>query len=125
MATTVRRNQHLLIHREPTLHLGPCLVFLDPAKKGLRYPNLKSKTSLQSQLKLTVTVSHQHHLSLQSDLLLNVIGLLITSIHFPTQSTAANHLSVQLLIVINLSNPLFKYVLTRISSNHCQNITVY
>ena len=40
-ATTVRQNQHLLIHRAPTLHPGLSLVFLDPAKKCLRYPNLK------------------------------------------------------------------------------------
>ena len=53
-ATTVRRNQHLLINRAPTLNPGPCLVFLDPAKKGLRYPNLKSKTSLLLQLKLNL-----------------------------------------------------------------------
>ena len=59
-ATTVRRNQHLLIHRAPTLHPGPCLVFLDPAKKGLRYPNLKSKTSLHLQLKHTVSIHFYH-----------------------------------------------------------------
>ena len=53
-ATTIRQNQHPLIHRAPTLDPGPCLVFLDPAKKGLRYPNLKSKTNLLLQLKLTV-----------------------------------------------------------------------
>ena len=29
-------------------------MFLDPAKKGLRYPNLKSKSSLHLQLKFTV-----------------------------------------------------------------------
>ena len=52
--TTVRRNQHLLIHRAPTLNPGPYLVFLDPAKKGLRYPNLKRKTSLLVQLKLNM-----------------------------------------------------------------------
>ena len=50
--------------RAPTLHPGPCLVFLDPAKKGLRYPNLKSKTSLLFKLKLTVTSSHQSLVSL-------------------------------------------------------------
>ena len=76
------------------MHPGPCLVFLDPAKKGLRYPNLKSKTSLLLQLKLTVTSSHQshqHHLSLQSVLLLvnNVDHLLITLIN-----TAATHFSI-------------------------------
>ena len=45
------------------------MVFLDPTKKGLRYPNIKIKTSLLLQLKLTITSfhqSHQHHLSLQS-----------------------------------------------------------
>ena len=63
-ATTIRKNQHLLVHRAPTLDPGPCLVFLDPAKKGLRYPNLKKQVKLAFTLKLTVTLLH--HLSLQS-----------------------------------------------------------
>ena len=62
-ATTVRQNQHLLMHRAPTLYPGPCLVFLDPAKKGLRYPNLKSKTSLL--LQYSILVSHKRSLSHQ------------------------------------------------------------
>ena len=63
-ATTVWRNQHLLINRAPTLNPGPCLVFLDPAKKGLRYPNLKKQVKLAFTIKLIVTLLH--HLSLQS-----------------------------------------------------------
>ena len=60
-ATTVRRNQHLLINRAPALNPGPCLVLLDPAKKWLRYPNLKSKTSLL--LQYSIRVSHKKSLT--------------------------------------------------------------
>ena len=48
------------MQRAPTLHPGPCLVFLDPAKKGLRYPNLKIKTSLLLQLQLIVSTHSSH-----------------------------------------------------------------
>ena len=52
------------MYRAPTLNPGPCLVFLDPAKKGLRYPNLKSKSSLL--LQYSTLVSHKKSLSHQS-----------------------------------------------------------
>ena len=70
------------------MHPGPCLVFLDPAKKGLRYPNLKSKTSLHLQSKLTVTSTH---LFLQSVLLLvNTVDPLLNTLI----NTAATHFSI-------------------------------
>ena len=91
----MRYNQHLLIQRAPTLHPGPCLVFLDLAKKGLRYPNLKSKTSLLLQLKLTITSSHQshqHHLSLQS------------AINYLCSCSSAHHLcSSSTLLIVSIS----------------------
>ena len=34
--------------------------FLDPAKKGLRYPNLRCKSSLHLQFKLTVSTNFHH-----------------------------------------------------------------
>ena len=101
----MRQDQHLLIQRAPTLHPEPCLVFLDPAKKGLRYPNLKSKTSLLLQLKFTVTSfhqSHQHHLSLQSVLLLVILccssSSLIIILH--CWSSSSHHLYSSTLLLI-------------------------
>ena len=48
------------MQRAPTLHPGPCLVFIDPAKNSLRYPNLKIKTSLLLQLQLIVSTHSSH-----------------------------------------------------------------
>ena len=105
-ATTVRQNQHLLIHRAPTLNPGPSLVFLDPAKKGLRCPNLKSKISLL--LQYSILVSHKKSLSHQScslhQLFVNLLNtaaivfsifsvhlLLVNTIHHCWSIFAASH----------------------------------
>ena len=79
------------------MHPGPCLVFLDPAKKGLRYPNLKSKTSLLFKLKLTVTSSHHSLVSLiccQLSLLMLICSsstLLIISARHQRCSLSSHH----------------------------------
>ena len=67
-----------MIQREPTLHPGPCLVFLDSAKKGLRYPNLRCKSSLHLQFKLTV-LTHFHHCHITPALISSISSISIFS----------------------------------------------
>ena len=84
------------------------MVFLDPAKKGLRYHNLKSKTSLL--LQYNILVSHKKSLTHQScsssllitsTLLYHCSLLLINICSYFLLMNAAHHLgSSSLLLVI-------------------------
>ena len=114
----LRQNQHLLIHRAPTLYPGPYLVFLDPAKKGLRYPNLKSKTSFHLQSKLTVTSTHQ---SLVSCCQLSQLMLICPS---STLLTAAHESLINLCLLTSAQEALSIHMSHCISTVNVINLSL-
>ena len=98
--------------RAPTLHPGPCLVFLDPIKKGLRYPNLRSKTSLLLQYSILVLPYSCHPTQ--------AISVTSSTLHI----ISTHHINSAVTLLISHLVHLLTAAQQPLYSSHCQIIKV-